>query len=216
MRQRPRSAPHRLALAAALLVAAAAARPVAAAPAGPSDRPGEGAGAQPPPAVEVVPCWEEEPACGGAGDAAPDADPEAAPAEGGDRPAPIVISRASGRGRPDAAQMAAWHPRYRKELAPVKAALGRLLAALESTRPADLGPYCRRLAASLAALDRERLLPAPGLAADLYLKAALAHLGGVAAACSEGSFARTDYHLLEAGRAIQQLDLALRHDGLGW
>lgn len=159
--------------------------------------------------VAGVPCWEEEPPCSGS------AEPPASEEESGDDE-PVRIVRSSGRGRPEAAEMQSWHRDYARRMAPLKRALGRLLAAQPVTRPAHLGPRCRQLAAAVAAVELPALLPAPDLVVDLYLKQALDQLAGAAAACSERSFARTDYHLLQAGRALLQLDLALRPYRLGW
>jgi hypothetical protein len=154
-----------------------------------------------------VPCWEESPPCGGQEPTAEE------PTDGAQDEAdaePIVISRASGRGRPEAAEMAAWRGELRRQLAPLAAPLARLLAVRKVARPPAVVPRCRELAAALATVDRERLFPAPDLAADLHLKHALALLGAATAACADGRFAATDYYLDAAGRALSELDLALR------
>ena len=159
-----------------------------------------------------VPCWDETPPCGGLDPEAAEVDAEAEEAEG-NTPRPIVIFRASGRGRPQAAEMTAWTETFHRETTPFQAALARLLAAREVERPPELVPYCRRLAGALVAIDREGLFPAPDLAADVHLKHSLDLFAVAAVACVHQRFAATDYYLTEADQAMRHLDLALRRYG---
>lgn len=167
----------------------------------------------------AVPCWEESPPCGDLDPDVPAADPDGDGGTGdkgvdGEAPPPIQISRSSGRHRPQAAEMALWYRTYRRELAAVETALGRLLAAREVDRPIYLVPPCRRLARALVALDRDALFPVPDLAADVHLKRALDRLAEAAVACLDQRFAASEYYLGEAERARREFGLALRRYGL--
>jgi hypothetical protein len=119
-----------------------------------------------------------------------------------------VIRRNRERSEPAGAQR--WIGALREELVPVLRALAAVEAARDR-RPDQIVGVCRRLGGAVAAVDRGRLTPAPGLAPGLYVERTLDQLGRAAAACAAGSFARTAHHLHQAHAVLAQLELALRH-----
>jgi hypothetical protein len=119
-----------------------------------------------------------------------------------------VIRRNRERSEPAGAQR--WIGALREELVPVLRALAAVEAARDR-RPDQIVGVCRRLGGAVAAVDRGRLTPAPGLAPGLYVERTLDQLGRAAAACTAGSFARTAHHLRQAHAVLAQLELALRH-----
>lgn len=121
---------------------------------------------------------------------------------------PIVIRRSRSRREPAGAER--WIGALREELVPVLRALEAVDAARDR-RPDQMVGVCRRLGGAVAAVDRGRLTPAPGLASGLYVERTLDQLGRAAAACTAGSFARTAHHLHQAHAVLGQLELALRH-----
>jgi hypothetical protein len=139
-----------------------------------------------------------------------DVNAEAAPA-----PEPrLHIHRRSGLPPPDEGSMRAWHRRYAEASAPVKAALGELLAARRRhQRPAKWRAHCERLAAAMEAFwkeaPRRRVLPVADAAADVHLKRLYLRLDDVAQTCVDGRWAETEDHLRRAGLAFRQAELAL-------
>jgi hypothetical protein len=145
-------------------------------------------------------------AAAGTGGGAPPPPPPARPAIEIRRPPPPDPIRQ--------AALRAWHAAYDREMAPVRRELAAVLERLARGDFDGLLPRCRRLAAALAEVDAEAMLPVPDFAADVHLNRALSGLSRAATACladRRGLFLR---HLDEAGQAFANAELALRRWGL--
>ena len=131
----------------------------------------------------------------------------APPGAAGEPPAAVEIVPAPPPA--EAAELAAWHRRYRRSAAPVKAALARLLGARREERPALYRQRVRSAARGLAeALEASPVpLPEGDRAARFLVRRTYFHLARAAAAGAEGHFEAME---LELGRAAAFLAQAAR------
>lgn len=129
-------------------------------------------------------------------------------------PPAIEIRQTRPRATSLAVAMRGWYATYRRELMPVRRSLAPVLAEIARGRTRDLAPPCRRLRATLAAIDLEAVLPVPDFAADLHLKRALGGLYQAATACVVHRTGEMIHHLDRAGAALGNAALALRRYGL--
>ncbi len=129
-------------------------------------------------------------------------------------PAPTLELRLAPIGERERQRMLRWHAVYRRVMSPV---LRRWLELERASlpRPSErLISGCRRLARSLAELDRRPLAAAPDRAAALHLDRALRSLDRATSSCAHGAYFLADRQLDEAGAALAQLHGRLALYGL--
>lgn len=198
-------------LPAAVLAAVLLAAPAAAALPGPPTDPGA---STPSPSAPAATAGGEEDRRSVSGDAAGPDDSPPPPAAS----RRLEIHRRNDLEPPDRASMEEWHRRYVRLAAPVKKALGEVLAARRGHLPHRALPHCRRLLRELQRFRRqareERLLPLADAAADLHLKRLYLRLEDAGRACTEERWGATEEHLRQAGLAFRQAELVLARWGL--
>lgn len=112
---------------------------------------------------------------------------------------------------PLAERMRRWYPVYRREVAPVRAALGRVIDGLaQGAQLPALDAPCRDLARALDGLDASGLFPAPDFGVDLHVKGAVVGLRRAASACLERRFFDLTAGLGQAEVSLTNAGLALR------